>query len=99
LVTDTQCKPSRLKAKLAKPEPQEWALTVPNLRDLFHAADAVWLLYRRPNGTVGVQAPTKRGYRNYERAIANGCEKIGTATGVSRKEAVRAAKKKSSVRQ
>jgi hypothetical protein len=90
-------KPESVKVKPpAEPLPE---LTVGFLRDLFHAADGVWLLYRRPNGTVGVQAPTKRGYRNYDAAIARGCQKIGTATGVSRAEAVRAAKKKSSARQ
>lgn len=67
-------------------------LGIQDLRSKFNADEAQWLLYRRPNGTVGIQAPTKRGTRNYDAALARGCEKIGMVVGVSRKEALRAAK-------
>jgi hypothetical protein len=67
-------------------------LTIQDLRSKFNADEAQWLLYRRKDGTVGIQAPTKRGTRNYDAALARGCKAIGMVVGVSRKEALRAAK-------
>jgi hypothetical protein len=64
-----------------------------DLREMFHVADAEWWVYRRKNGSVGVQPPTKRGERNYRRAVRDGAADLGKVTGVSLKEAAAAAKR------
>jgi hypothetical protein len=64
-----------------------------DLREMFHVTEAEWLLYRRKDGSIGVQSPTKRGERNYQKALKAGATPLGKVKGVSRKEAVAAAKK------
>jgi len=65
-----------------------------DLRELFNVTEAEWLLYKRADGSVGIQAPTMRGKSNVDRAVAAGAIRLPDAKGVSRKEAIKAAKTK-----
>lgn len=76
------------------PSRVERELGVSDLKEMFHAEDTEWHLYKRKNGTVGIQAPTKAGLHNVEQAVEKGAARLGTARGVSRRGAIKAAKKK-----
>lgn len=94
-MSPSTCQPKAGRRRLFKVKaapPAKTELSKDSLRHAFGVLGTRWHLYRRANGTVGIQADTKRGVHNMDQALKNGAKLIGIAIGVSRDEAIRAAK-------
>jgi hypothetical protein len=68
--------------------PTDRRLTVNELDDSFLVADASWVVYRRRDGSVGIQPATRRGLANVAACRRAGGRVILRVQGVSRREAL-----------
>lgn len=67
-------------------------LSKADLLSMFHVDDCKWHVYKAKNGKICAQPDTHRGRYNARKAVENGGMKIGEAVGVSKSQAMHAAK-------